>query len=152
MRYQSFFTADHSYFGLFPLLNWLPTYRISRKSQSADRLTRYRRTTMVSRLFQFFVQFRALFLFIESKVRSALFFFLSEWEFTVFPRWSEIMLPLDQKRTRLRTISVSQSISWSKCFLRVCHFMFGHMWKQSMFACMEDITRWREDMNLMLEW
>ena len=37
-------------------------------------------------------------------------------------------------------------------FLRVCHFMFGHMWKQSMFACMEDITRWREDMNLMLEW
>ena len=79
-------------------------------------------------------------------------FFLSEWEFTVFPRWSEIMLPLDQKRTRLRTISVSQSISWSKCFLRVCQFMFGHMWKQSMFACMEDITRWREDMNLMLEW
>ena len=41
-------------------------------------------------------------------------------------------------------------------FLRVCHFMFGHMWKQSMhvcmYACMEDITRWREDMNLMLEW
>lgn len=52
------------------------------------------------------------------KIKSSIstVFFLSEWEFTVFPRWSEIMLPLDQKRTRLRTISVSQSISWSKCF------------------------------------
>lgn len=114
MRYQSFFTADHSYFGLFRSqapnvshftevpIRW-PADKVQTDYNGIQALSILR---SISRAFSLYR--------IKSSISTV--FFLSEWEFTVFPRWSEIMLPLDQKRTRLRTISVSQSISWSKCF------------------------------------